>query len=84
MLILGLCVLVSYLSLLNLSGPLVFETRIWRWALSTSTLNQGKLLELGSGPHKQSQAFTLSECELGLRGALRALAANNKAGLRLD
>lgn len=73
MLILGFYVLVLHLSLMNLPR---FETRIWRWALSTYTLNQGNLLELVSGPCKQSQDFTLGECKLGLRGASRALAAN--------
>lgn len=73
MLILGFCVLVLHLSLRDLTG---FQTRIWSWALSTYTLNQGDLLELVLGPHRQSQDFTFSECKLGLRGASRALAAN--------
>lgn len=32
----------------------------------------------------QTQNFTLSECKSGLCGASRALAANNKAGIRLE
>lgn len=84
MLVLGFCVVLLWLSLMNLPGTLVFETRIWRWAPSTYPLNQGNLLDLGSGPRKQRQDFTLSECKLGLHGTSRALAANNKAGFRLD
>lgn len=45
-------------------------------------LNQGNLLELRSGPHRQH--FTLSECKLGLCVALRALAINSETGFRLD
>lgn len=41
------------------------------------------LAGVGVGAPKP-QNFTLSECKLGLCGASRALAANNKAGIRLE